>query len=201
MRRRFASDGNKARSAAVSSALDDKRTRFEAQVLPHLDAAHRLARWLTRSPGEADDVVQEAFLKAFRAFESLRNPDARAWMLAIVRNCALDALAARRRRAHEPLDESGAGPGASATAADVADPERASIEHDERRTLERLLAELPAEHREVLLLREIEELSYREIAAVTRLPIGTVMSRLARARAALRSNWLGESEGEPRAVR
>lgn len=181
--------------------MDDKRTRFEAQVLPHLDAAYRLARWLTRSPGDADDIVQEAFLRAFRAFDSLRNADARAWVLAIVRNCSLSALAERHRRPLEPLTEEHEDRDESVTGAAQADPERASIEHDERRTLERLIAALPTEHREVLLLRELEELSYREIAAVTRIPIGTVMSRLARARAALRSNWLEESQGEPRAVR
>jgi RNA polymerase sigma factor (sigma-70 family) len=181
--------------------MDDKRSRFEAQVLPHLDAAHRLARWLCRSPGEADDVVQEAFLRAFRAFETLRSPDARAWLLAIVRNCHLSALAAQRRRPSEPLTEELEEQSQSATADPSPDPERASIEHDERRSLERLIAALPAEHREVLLLRELEDLSYREIAAVTDVPVGTVMSRLARARAALRANWLETSQGEPRAVR
>ena len=181
--------------------MDDKRSRFEAQVLPHLDAAHRLARWLCRSPGEADDVVQEAFLRAFRAFGTLRSPDARAWLLAIVRNCHLSALAEQRRRSFEPLTEELEEQSQSATARPAPDPERASIEHDERRSLERLIAALPAEHREVLLLRELEDLSYREIATVTDVPIGTVMSRLARARAALRANWLEQSQGEPRAVR
>jgi RNA polymerase sigma-70 factor (ECF subfamily) len=179
--------------------MDDKRSRFEAQVLPHLDAAYRLARWLVRSPGDADDVVQEALLRAFRAFDALRNADARAWLLAIVRNCALSAIDQRRRRATEPLmEEHEAMP---ETGLETADPEGASIERDERRTLERLIAALPGEHREVLLLRELEDMSYREIAAVTSVPIGTVMSRLARARAALRASWLRECEGEPRAVR
>jgi RNA polymerase sigma-70 factor (ECF subfamily) len=181
--------------------MDDKRSRFAAQVLPHLDAAYRLARWLARSPGDADDVVQEAYLRAFRSFDTLRSQDARAWLLAIVRNCYLSALAERRRRAAEPLTEEhemhagvGAGPAAE-------DPEGASIERDERRTLTRLIAALPDEHREVLLLRELEDMSYREIATVTAVPIGTVMSRLARARAALRESWLEQSRGEPRAVR
>ena len=185
--------------------MGDKRSRFEALVLPHLDAAYRLARWLTRSPGDADDVVQEAFLRAFRSFDSLRSPDARAWLLAIVRNCHLTALEQRRRRAAEPFTEEhearepavgGAGSGAGA-----AGPEEATVERDEQRTLTRLIAGLAPEHREVLLLRELEDMSYRDIATVTAVPIGTVMSRLARARAALRESWLEEAEGEPRAVR
>jgi RNA polymerase sigma-70 factor, ECF subfamily len=180
--------------------VDDKRSRFEAQVLPHLDAAHRLARWLSRSPGDADDVVQEAFMRAFRAFDTLRGPEARAWLLAIVRNCHLSALAERRRRAHEPLTEEHEAQPLSAAAAPPPDPERASIERDERRTLARLIAALPEEQREVLLLRELEDMSYREIAEVAQVPIGTVMSRLARARAALKALW-PEAQGEPRAVR
>ena len=178
--------------------MDDKRTRFEALVLPHLDAAHRLARWLCRSPGDADDIVQEAFMRAWRAFDSLRNPDARAWLLAIVRNCHLSALADRQRRAHEPLtEEHEAEP---ALIAALPDPETSSIERDEQRLLARLIAALPEEQREVVLLREMEDMSYREIAAVAEVPMGTVMSRLARARAALKALW-PESEGQPRAVR
>lgn len=176
--------------------MDDKRSRFEALVLPHLDAAHRLARWLCRSPGDADDIVQEAFVRAYRGFDGLRNPDARAWLLAIVRNCHLSALAERRRRAYEPLTEEHEAQPASA----LPDPESSSIERDERRLLARLIAALPEEQREVLLLREMEDMSYREIAAVAQVPIGTVMSRLARARAALRALW-PEAAGEPRAVR
>jgi RNA polymerase sigma factor (sigma-70 family) len=181
--------------------MEDKRSRFEAQVLPHLDAAYRLARWLTRSPGDADDVVQEAFLRAFRAFDTLRSGDARAWVLAIVRNCSLSALEQRRRRAAEPLTEEHAEEGSHAGAAGAAGPEDATIERDDRRTLARLIGALPGEHREVLVLREVEDMSYREIAEVTQVPIGTVMSRLARARAALRASWLEEEAGDGRAVR
>ena len=180
--------------------MDDKRTRFEALVLPHLDSAHRLARWLSRSPGDADDIVQEAFMRAYRAFDSLRGADARPWLLAIVRNCHLSALAEGRRRAYEPLTEEHAAQQSVAAAAAAPDPESASIERDERRTLARLIAALPEDQREVLLLREMEDMSYREIAAVAQVPIGTVMSRLARARAALKALW-PEMLGEPRAVR
>jgi len=138
-------------------------------------------------------------MRAFRAFDTLRGPDARPWLLAIVRNCHLSALAERRRRAHEPLTEEHEAQPASAAAAPP-DPESASIERDERRMLARLIAALPEEQREVLLLRELEDMSYREIAEVARVPIGTVMSRLARARAALKALW-PEAQGEPRAVR
>src|SRR5580658_5175525 len=131
--------------------MDDKRARFEAQVQPHLDAAYRFARWLSPAPGEADDVVQEAILRAFRGFDALRGSDVKAWLLTIVRNCHFTALKQEQRRGLVPL---------------------------------------PEEHREVLILREIEDMDYREIAAVTNVPLGTVMSRLARARAALKKQWL-----------
>jgi len=195
-----AAAGNKTPPPGVSFTVDDKRTRFEALVLPHLDAAHRLARWLSRSPGDADDIVQEAFMRAYRGFDSLRSPDARSWLLSIVRNCHLSALAGRRRRAYEPLTEEHEGQPAIAAAGAPPDPERSSIERDEQRALARALAALPEEQREVLVLRELEDMSYREIASVAQVPIGTVMSRLARARAALKALW-PEMEGEPRAVR
>jgi RNA polymerase sigma factor (sigma-70 family) len=181
--------------------MDDKRHRFEVQVMPHLDAAYRFARWLSRSPVDADDIVQEAFLRAYRGFDGLRSTDAKAWLLRIVRNCHATARGQQQRRLCVPLPGEAGEPGEPVPVANAPDPESASIERDEQRTLERLIAALPEEHREVLLLREMEELSYREIAAVAGLPIGTVMSRLARARAALKVKWLEDTQGEPRAVR
>jgi RNA polymerase sigma factor (sigma-70 family) len=181
--------------------MDDKRRRFELQVMPHLGAAYRFARWLSRSPADADDIVQEAFLRAYRGFDGLRTAHAKAWLLRIVRNCHATALGRQQRRLCVPLPEEEGEPGEAVATATAPDPESASIERDEQRTLERLIAALPEEHREVLLLREMEELSYREIAAVAGLPIGTVMSRLARARAALKVKWLEDTQGEPRAVR
>jgi RNA polymerase sigma factor (sigma-70 family) len=181
--------------------MDDKRARFEAQVLPHLDAAYRFARWLSQAPGDADDIVQEAVLRAFRAFDDLRGSEAKAWLMAIVRNCHSTALKQQQRRAFVPLpEENDARDGYAMTAA-TPNPEDASICRDEQRTLERLIAALPEEHRTVLMLREIEEMDYRQIALVTNVPIGTVMSRLARSRAALKARWLQEAAGEPRAVR
>ena len=181
--------------------MDDKRGRFEAQVLPHLDAAYRFARWLSHSPGDADDVVQEAILRAFRGFDGLRGSDAKAWLLAIVRNCHSTALKQQQRRAFVPLPEEHDPQDGYAMIATTPDPEGASIRRDDGRALERLMSALPEEHREVLVLREIEDLDYRAIAAVTNVPIVTVMSRLVRARAALNARWLEEDEGERRGVR
>jgi RNA polymerase sigma-70 factor (ECF subfamily) len=180
--------------------MNDKRGRFEAQVLPHLDAAYRFARWLSRSPGDADDAVQEAVLRAFRAFDSLRGSDPKAWLLAIVRNCSSTALRERQRRAFEPLPADDDAQDGEAMIATAPDPESAAIRRDDERTLDRLMASLSPEHREVLVMREIEDMDYREIATVTNVPIGTVMSRLARARAALKSRWLQEIEAKPHAV-
>ncbi|MBV8341399.1 MAG: sigma-70 family RNA polymerase sigma factor [Gammaproteobacteria bacterium] len=183
--------------------MTDRRGRFEAQVMPHLDAAYRFARWLTRSGEDADDLVQEAFLRAFRAFDGLRGSDAKAWLFSIVRNCHVTAMREQQRRSFVRLSEEGEetqrAPGAPPATA--TDPQSATLEHEAQCTLEGLIGSLAPEHREVLVLREMEEMSYREIAAVTRVPIGTVMSRLARARAALKAQWHQRVQGEPRAVR
>ena len=181
--------------------MDDKRARFEAQVLPHLDAAYRFARWLCHAQGDADDVVQDAILRAFRGFDALRGSDAKAWLLTIVRNCHLTAAKQHQRRAHVPLPEEGNEADGHTMIAPTPGPESDSILSDQKQMLERLMASLPEEHRTVLILREIEEMDYAQIAAVTQVPIGTVMSRLARSRAALKCKWLQEVEGEPRAVR
>jgi RNA polymerase sigma-70 factor (ECF subfamily) len=179
--------------------MDDKRARFEGLVMPHLDAAYRFARWLCR-PGEADDVVQDAILRAYRGFDALRGSDAKAWLLTIVRNCHLTAVKQQQRRVFVPLPEEGDTTDQAMIASD-ADPEKDTIMSDQKQVLERLLNALPEEHRTVLMLREIEEMDYAQIAAVTNVPIGTVMSRLARSRAALKTKWMHEVEGVPRAVR
>jgi len=181
--------------------MDDRRGRFEAEVLPHLNAAYRFARWLAHSPGDADDLVQEAMLRAFRGFDALRGSDVKAWLLAIVRNCHSTALKQQQRRGFVPLPEEHDAQDGCAMIATTPDPESVSMRRDDERTLERLMSALPEEHREVLVLREIEDMDYREIATVTNIPIGTVMSRLARARAALKARWLKEAEGERRGVR
>src|ERR1700686_953780 len=155
--------------------MDERRARFEAEVLPHLDAAYRFARWLSHAPGDADDVVQEAILRAFRAFDTLRGTDVKAWLLAIVRNCHSTALKQQQRRAFVPLPEENDAQHGYAMTATTPDPESVSIHRDEERTLERLMSALPEEHREVLVLREIEDMDYPEIATDTTIPLGTGM--------------------------
>jgi RNA polymerase sigma-70 factor (ECF subfamily) len=158
--------------------MDDRRRRFEAQALPHLDAAYNLARWLSRSPADADDIVQDAMLRAFRGFDGFRGGDVRPWLLTIVRNCWRSAGSATTRRGHTELDDglADAAPG----------PEDVAAQTGEQRRLDAMIARLPEDFREVLILRELEDLSYKEIADITGAPIGTVMSRLARARILLR---------------
>jgi len=162
--------------------------------MPHLDAAYNLARWLSRSATDADDIVQEAMLRAFRAFDGFRGGDVKPWLLTIVRNCHLTALGARRRRSFVPLPESG-DVASDALVAREDDPETVAIGVDQARKLGHAIAQLPDEFREVLVLREMEDMSYRDIASVIGAPIGTVMSRLARARAALKEKWLTDVEG------
>jgi RNA polymerase sigma-70 factor (ECF subfamily) len=183
-------------------AEGEELARFEAMALAHLDAAHNLARWLVRSPGDAEDIVQEAVLRAWKFRAGHRGGAGRAWFLAIVRNAAWSWLEANRPAnvvlisAHGG-EEEGRSPIATLAAAGD-DPEVALSRQDDRRLLDRLIAELPAEFRECLVLRELEELSYKEIAAVTDVPIGTVMSRLSRARRLL-CQRLGERANEENA--
>jgi RNA polymerase sigma factor (sigma-70 family) len=176
--------------------MSDRRQRFEAQVLPHLDAAYRFARWLGQSGDGAEDVVQEAFLRAFQNFEGLRSSDAKAWLMTIVRNCHLTAVQQRNRHPAVPLPDE-EGPDGHALVSGQPDSEGLAIRHGEIDALERFIAELPDDFREVLVLREVEGLDYRQIAEVIQAPVGTVMSRLSRARTALRKRWLDLEEGEP----
>ena len=164
-------------------------------MLPHLDAAHNLARWLARPPADADDIVQEAILRAYRSFDGFRGDDAKPWLLAIIRNCFFTAAGQVRQRRTVPFPEGTEADHDAAFIDDAPDPERASIGADQGRKLDQVVASLPQEFREVIILREIEDLSYRDIAQVTGTPIGTVMSRLARARALLKENWLRDVEG------
>jgi RNA polymerase sigma-70 factor (ECF subfamily) len=180
----------------VIAAVPSQRARFEALVLAHLDAAYRLARWLAPSASDADDVVQEAVLRAYRGFSSLRGTDAKPWLLAIVRNCHWTAARARRVYVQLPDEDVGDYFESAATADD--NPETAILQAEAGHTLDALIAALRPDYREVLVLREIEELSYRDIATVVGLPIGTVMSRLSRARAALQRQWLGGTTGAAR---
>ena len=168
--------------------------------MPHLDAAYRLARWLSRSPTDADDIVQESILRAYRGFDALKAEDAKAWLLVIVRNCHLSALQQQRRRPSEPLPEESEVKDAHAMTASSPGPEEEAVYADERKALVGLMLALPEDLREVLILRDIEDMSYREIAGVICAPIGTVMSRLARARAAIKAQWI-RTEEKSHAVR
>ena len=147
------------------------------RILPHLDAAYNLARWLMRDPIRAEDVVQDAVLRAMVGETGFRGGDPRAWFLRIVRNTAYDALSAARHRGEDLLDETMVDP--------ADDAETVSLHREELALAGDAVAALPLEWREALVLRELEGLSYRDIATVTGAPIGTVMSRLSRARQAL----------------
>ena len=158
--------------------------RFRAVMLPHLDAAYGFARWLTRDPVAAQDVAQEAMLRALRYFHAFRGEEARPWLLRIVRNTWIDLRAKQRRatsRSRWPRTSRRTGP----------TPSRARWPATGARQVAAALAALPAEMREILVLREIEDLPYKQIAAVLDLPIGTVMSRLARARETLAAELRG----------
>jgi RNA polymerase sigma-70 factor (ECF subfamily) len=161
----------------------EPQTRFEETVMAHLDAAYNLARWLARNERDAEDVVQEACLRAFRFYASFHGGNARAWLLAIVRNTYYTWLEKNRAQMQnvEFTDDTVAAVDYDmATTADSV--ERLLQEDDTRQLVRRALEMIPAEFREVIVLRELEDLSYREIAQVADIPLGTVMSRLSRAR-------------------
>ena len=155
----------------------DERRRFEQATLPHLDAAYNLARWLTRDDHAAEDVVQEAFLRAAKFFASFRGGDGRPWLLAVIRRASYDWLQKRRAGAAVSFNEDVHDRGDEAL-----NPERLVIRKIDQELLRRAVEELVPEFREVIVLRELEGLSYQEIATVVGIPVGTVMSRLSRAR-------------------
>jgi RNA polymerase sigma-70 factor (ECF subfamily) len=162
---------------------------FERAVLPHMNAAYNLARWLTRNDADAQDVVQEACLRAFRYYAGFAGENPKAWLLTILRNTCFSWLAKNRPADLAPLDEALSDSVALADEGGPQTPEREFLAADDRGRLDRLIAGLPAEFREVIVLREQEEMSYREISEITAVPVGTVMSRLARGRARLREGW------------
>jgi RNA polymerase sigma factor (sigma-70 family) len=165
-----------ARGGASPSA--DRLERFNRIVVPHLDAAYNYARWLTRNGPDAEDVAHEAILRALQFFDSFNREQVRPWLLAIVRNTFYTWHKKNRPlELAEPFSDD-----SSAAGGDGADPSNLAILNADRRALAEAIERLPREFRETIILRELEELSYQEIAAILEVPIGTVMSRLARAR-------------------
>jgi RNA polymerase sigma-70 factor (ECF subfamily) len=172
-------------------------------MMPHLDAAYNLAHWLTRSDADARDVVQESCLRAFKYFESFAGENPRGWLLSIVRRTCYTWLK-RNRSSDETVglkedDENAACHNATLLLSRHSlgrDPEMLLIEGRDMRRLRAVIAALPSGYREIIVLRELEELSYRDIAAILGVPIGTVMSRLARARGLLHHRWQRRDDRE-----
>jgi RNA polymerase sigma-70 factor (ECF subfamily) len=165
---------------------------FERLVLPYADGAYNLARWLTRNDADADDVMQDAMLRAYRFVGSFSGDNPRAWLLSIVRNACFTWLKRNRPRDMVPIGEDGGETLGTIVPLWASEPVGADLQLErqaDRALLDRLMEAMPAEGREVLVLRELEELSYKDIAEITGVPIGTVMSRLARARQRLQSDW------------
>jgi RNA polymerase sigma-70 factor, ECF subfamily len=177
--------------AKDEAAEHERMRRFRDAALPYLDDVFTLARYLVRDPNDAEDAAQECYVRALRHFDSYRGPAMKPWLLAILRNVCNDEFA-RRRGGEIPADYS-----QDETAAETmpvwqeaqASPEGLMLREQDNAAIRRLVAELPEPFREVIVLREINELSYQEIAEVSGAPVGTVMSRLARARTMLRSAW------------
>lgn len=176
---------------------DDKARRFRAAALPYLDDVYTLARYLLRNAADAEDAAQECYLRAFRHFDTFRGGPIKPWLLAILRNvCRVEyarrnTLAGVQSESLDAAEQCAEGLWADAEAT----PEREILRRLDGETVQRLIAQLPEQFRETLVLREINELSYREIADVVAVPVGTVMSRLARARALLRDAWMAEEKG------
>jgi RNA polymerase sigma-70 factor, ECF subfamily len=181
-------------AAGVDEEDADKARRFRDAALPHLDDVYTLARYLLRSPADADDAVQECYLRAFRHFDGLRGQATKPWLMAILRNVCRAEFA---RRSGQTGDLAEAAEDALPLWQEPASsPEATILRQRDSETISALVAALPAPFREAIVLRDINDLSYREIAEVLGAPIGTVMSRLGRARSMLREAWL-KSEHEP----
>lgn len=170
----------------------EKLRGFEEQISPHFKSAYNLAKWLTRSHEDAEDIVQEAFLRAFSAFESFRGENAKPWLLTIVRNTSMTWLRRNRSSAAAVAFEEGLADPIERSP----DPEEGLLISCDREQVRQALEQLPLEFREAVILREMEGLSYKEISATIGVPIGTVMSRLSRGR-----DWLRRILSTPRSVK
>jgi RNA polymerase sigma factor (sigma-70 family) len=175
----------------------DQADAFRRTMMPHMDAAYTLARYLTRDATAAEDIVQDAYLRAYRSFDTWRGEAAKAWLLTIVRNCFLNSVGgARDRLAGRPVDDwTGELP---PELIESENPESLLAGQSEAAMLRATIEQLPEPFRETLILRELEELSYKEIAAIAQVPIGTIMSRLARARQMLADLLLPDSSRKAR---
>jgi RNA polymerase sigma-70 factor (ECF subfamily) len=174
----------------------NKTVRFKAQALPHLDEVYTLARYLLRNASDADDAVQECYLRAFRHFDTFRGGPIKPWLLAILRNACHATYAGKARLVYTADEMQEQAEPLWRERADT--PEETVLRRHSTETMQRLIGDLPADFREVIVLREINDLSYREIATVIDAPIGTVMSRLARARGLLREKWIAGGQDELR---
>jgi RNA polymerase sigma factor (sigma-70 family) len=185
----------------IDPDLTDRTRQFEAAALPHLDAAWNLARWLLRDDQLADDAVQEAYLRAFRFSTSLRGENARPWLLGIVRNACYDWMRQNRQLADQlEFDELRDSEAAARRASpDASDPARQWEQRAQGERINAAIDALPAVYREVIVLRELEEMRYEDIARIAGVPLGTVMSRLSRARALLRESLRDDRPGAHRA--
>ena len=161
---------------------DAQSSSFEALILPHLDGAYNLARFLTGDPSLSEDAVQDAMVRAFRSFEQFRGESPRAWLFAIVRNCCRSAMAVRNASGLQLVSDIAEIGGAEREADEVNNPEQALIRASDAAMVRKLVEELPEPFREAIVLRDLEEMSYREIAQVTGAAMGTVMSRISRGR-------------------
>ncbi len=187
---------NAAKRAAMPPIDDKDWSRFRKEVLPHFDAAYNFARYLTRDATAAEDILQSAFVRALSGYAQFRGGDPKAWIFAIIRNCFL-SHARSQARGPRLFDPAGAAPSETAERAPDLTPEEAVLEQEDAARMRTLIASLPGQFREVLILREMEEFSYRQIAETIDAPIGTVMSRLARARALLAEAWRAAEEETP----
>ena len=172
-----------------SGSANDDLASFEELMLPHLDAAHNLARWLLRNEEDAQDVVQEAYLRAFKSFDGFHGSNGRAWLLTIVRNASYTWLRKNRGTDLTTFDEQIQTPDC-----DPATPATMLQQLEDAQRVREAMEELPVEFREILVLRHLEGLSYNEISHIAQLPPGTVMSRLARARARLKQSLADPSK-------
>ena len=177
-----------------SADSEEKMARFETVVLPHLDAAFNLARWMTRNKDDGEDVAQEAMLRAFRFIDTFRGEDGRVWLLTIVRNTYLTWI--RRQVPRQSVDEFDERLHSDIETALT--PESEALCQATAAQVRRAIEALPSEYREVIIMRELEQMSYKEIATITQAPLGTVMSRISRGRSILRQLIAGERRAEVR---